>query len=162
LISFGNLKRKIECCSEVHFAFCPNSAAVPVDYSLHVREPYASAFEFTDRMQALERSEQFFGIRHVKTSSIIANEVNRAIVLQCLTNFYISVLPILAEFPGIAQKVLNRKFEQPAVPYDDKIQRCGQFNRPMRLISLKAREYSPSNNHEINLLEVNLAFADPG
>src|ERR1700704_2674667 len=65
----------IYCC------FGPDTPAVAMNNSLHDRQANAGAFELVCAMQSLEHAEELVLILHVKTCSVVANEIDLLAVL---------------------------------------------------------------------------------
>jgi hypothetical protein len=77
-------QREVERRAGIRLAFRPDTAAVAVDDALHRRQADAGAFELRDGMQALEDSEQFVGVGHVESGTIVAYDVGHLALLAHL------------------------------------------------------------------------------
>src|SRR5258707_512267 len=71
LSPFGVGEREIESRALVDLRLGPRPASVAGDDSPYIGEPHACALEFFRPMQPLEHSEQFLGVFHVETRSIV-------------------------------------------------------------------------------------------
>src|SRR5204863_8770969 len=89
-------------------------SAVTVDDALNNGEADARPRIIGNGMQALEYAEEPAGIRHVESFSVIANEKRRLRSLNP-SKFYTRLRLFAAEFPGVAQQVVEDQPHEPLV-----------------------------------------------
>ncbi len=76
---------------------------MPGNDALHDGQANAGAREFFLGMQALEGSEQFFGIGHVKAGAVVANIVDALLLPPGDADFDAGMFDMTGKFPRIAE-----------------------------------------------------------
>ena len=97
----------VKRCSAVHGAFRPHAAAVPLYDTADRGEPDPGALEFI-RVKPLKYLEEFIGVSHLKTYSVVAKE-DRGFMLggAGATNLDTSFRPVT----GILHRVRDEIYE---------------------------------------------------
>lgn len=92
--------------------FRPDLAAVPVDHPGHGREADAAAREFLDVMEPLEGAEELPAIVRIESRAVVSDDEGRTFRCRNLGELDLRRRPLIREFPGIAQQVLEHGAEQ--------------------------------------------------
>jgi hypothetical protein len=79
-------KRKIEGSAAIHNTLGPGLAAMAVNDTTDVRQPYAGALEVFCAVETLEDAEEFVGISHVESDAVIANKEHRFVWIAGTTS----------------------------------------------------------------------------
>src|ERR1039458_6296059 len=77
-LRLGTLEGEIEGGAFFRLGFRPDAAAVTLDDALDDGQAHAAAFKLIGRMQALKDAEEFVGVRHLKTGTVVPDEINAA------------------------------------------------------------------------------------
>ena len=96
---------EVERRAFVNLRFGADVASMPMDDALDRRQPDACAFEFTDAMEALERSEQFIDIGHIEPRAIVTDEKAALAVFRLFSKGDRSLFTLRGELPGISDQV---------------------------------------------------------
>src|SRR5215470_4300765 len=91
-------------------AFGPDAPAVPVNDSLHRRQPDPGAGEIGGGVEPLERPEELVRVRHVEADAVVADE-EMPILGAAELDVADRLLP--GELPGVLEKVGQRDADEP-------------------------------------------------
>ena len=117
----------------IHCRLRRDASTVTGDDTLNRCQADARAGEFVCPVQALERSEKFVGIRHIKSYAVVAHEHGARTIVFPRAYFDACARTGTGEFPGVVHQIFERDVEQMRVALDDYPLRDGKLHLPFRL-----------------------------
>src|SRR5882724_6008525 len=88
-------------------------------------------------MQALKDTEQFLGMEHVETGSVVADEIGRVPLANRCRELDARRIARSGELPRIAEQILEHHPEQPPIAFRNEIGRDRGLDAPIRLGALQ-------------------------
>src|SRR5205807_424797 len=105
-------QRKVKGGAAIHLRFRPDLAPVAVYNALHGGQPYARPRIILSVVQALKRLEEFLGVDHIKSRSIIPNKKGFLPLMNRLVEFDFGGGTPFREFPGVLRQILENYAQQ--------------------------------------------------
>src|SRR5690242_11924733 len=105
-------------------------------------------------MQALERLEELPGKPLVKSSAVVADEINGIVALLLAAKLDARIRISAGEFPGIAQQVLHDYQHQAPVSGDVAARQHDTLDVAIRVCRCKVLEDGVNHGTQVKLLEV--------
>jgi hypothetical protein len=102
--------------ASAHRTFSPDSPAMAMDNPLHCRQADPGSRKIFRRMHSLKGAEEFSGISHVKTGTVVAYEKCVIAFLAAVSKLDTGRRPFGGEFPGVGKQVGQHHAEQSRVP----------------------------------------------
>src|SRR2546425_11250048 len=96
---------EIECRAFVHFCFCPDTAAMPVNDALHNRETDSRSFVLLGAMEPLEDSKEFPHILHVEADSVVFDDIHGLAIVRLGAHFNARLFSRARELEGVGEEV---------------------------------------------------------
>src|SRR5688572_26840954 len=87
-----------------------------VNNALNRSQADACTIKIVRTMQPLKCAEQFIGVSHIETSSVIPDEVFGLVPALALSKRYFGFLAFGRELPGVSQKVFQYDPNKPFIP----------------------------------------------
>jgi hypothetical protein len=129
-----SMEGEVECCTLAHTPYCPEPSVVPLDDFLHRGQPNPHTGEFILLVQPLERDIQFVGIAHIKSGTVVPDEINRLPLLMHEAELDPCVLVHAGVFDGIPHKVFDTDGYQVEVGTHGYPMRHNKLNGPIGVI----------------------------
>src|SRR6202022_388929 len=99
----------IKGCALIHQTLSPGFASMAMDNTLNGSQPNAGAFKRLTRVEALEYTEQFAYILHIKPDSIVSNKHHYLILfLVRASDFDLGRRARAGEFYCVPHKIAQR------------------------------------------------------
>src|SRR3984893_14619213 len=146
-------------------AYCavrPNASTVAIDNPVYRGESDPCSREFRLSVQALEWAEQLFGIPHVKTRSVVANEECRDSFLLVYPDLNPRRRDLRRKLPGVPKQVVKRHAHEPAVCLHQELIFDAPIDVPIGILFLQLLRDTPGDFGEINLIATEIGAANPG
>ncbi len=113
-------------------------------------------------MQALKRSEQLVGVRHVEPGAVVAHEIDTLAISVGTAKLDFGVLPVAGELPRVAQQVLEGDLHKRPVSTSRQAGRDLEVDFPVRPVALKLLGDLRAQLAEVQTLVLHLGAGQAG
>src|SRR2546422_4507692 len=136
----GTPQGEIECRAFVHFCFCPDAAAMPVNDALHNRETDSCSFIVLGAMEPLEDSKEFPHVLHVEPDSVVFYDIHRLATVRLGAYFDARLFSRARELQGVGEEVGKDLLQERWVRLAHREIINRDVNRPALTVALQVRD----------------------